>query len=78
MLRAEYYDPGNILQTQPDMAIVDEADFIMIDESRIPLVIAAESEERRIDPVHIDGAVRRLTEGVDFAEDRAGRLHRGP
>lgn len=54
-------------------ALVDEADSILIDEARIPLVIAGAFE--RVDPglATLAGVVRRLEEDVDFDSDGYGR-----
>jgi len=54
-------------------AVIDEADSILIDEARIPLVIAggearAESLPRRVDPI-----TRRFQRGVDYTVDEHGR-----
>ncbi len=53
--------------------VIDEADSILIDEARIPLVIAggearAESLPRRVDPV-----TRRFQRGVHYSVDEHGR-----
>ncbi|MBN2051223.1 MAG: hypothetical protein JW760_12295 [Spirochaetales bacterium] len=53
--------------------LVDEADFIMIDEARNPLVLAGETEFSDIDPERIDRVVRSLTEQTHFTLDRYGR-----
>jgi preprotein translocase subunit SecA len=52
-------------------AVIDEADSILIDEARIPLILAEVDEEvlaRRVDPL-----VRRLHRGVHFTLDEYGR-----
>lgn len=54
-------------------AVIDEADSILIDEARIPLVLAGgdESEEllaRRVDPI-----VRQFQSGLHFSLDEYGR-----
>jgi preprotein translocase subunit SecA len=54
-------------------AIVDEADFILIDEARIPLVIAGSGEVDGVDPYEIDRAVLDFVAGTDFRADREGR-----
>jgi len=53
-------------------AIVDEADSILIDEARVPLVIAgnvAESEEHLF---HLSSIVRNLKQGIDYEVDHYG------
>jgi preprotein translocase subunit SecA len=65
--------PSDRVQLPFHSAIVDEADSLLIDESRIPLVIARESELARIDPHRIDEVVGTLVPETDFVTDRAGR-----
>jgi len=54
-------------------AIVDEADSILIDEARIPLVIAGSTGEVVTNPYAIAQFVRELKPGVDFDTDANGR-----
>ncbi|MCU0914020.1 MAG: accessory Sec system translocase SecA2 [Planctomycetes bacterium] len=54
-------------------AIVDEADSILIDEARIPLVIAGNTEEVIVDPYALAELVRRLRSGVDYDTDENAR-----
>ncbi len=54
-------------------AIVDEADFILIDEARVPLVIAGAAEPDGVDLARVEAAVRSLVCGVHFVLDREGR-----
>jgi len=54
-------------------AIVDEADSILIDEARVPLVIAGSVEARRIDPYRAAAMVRGLEAGRDFRTDEYAR-----
>lgn len=53
-------------------AIVDEADSILIDEARIPLVIASELTERASDPGHLARIVKRLRQGNDYEIEQYG------
>ncbi len=50
-------------------AIVDEADSILIDEARIPLVIAGSTDEVISNPYEIADFVRGLKPGVDYGTD---------
>ncbi|MBP7049747.1 MAG: accessory Sec system translocase SecA2 [Phycisphaerae bacterium] len=50
-------------------AIVDEADSILIDEARIPLVIAGSTGEVVTNPYEIAEFVRHLRPGVDYQTD---------
>lgn len=63
----------DLVQRGFHMAIVDEADSILIDESRVPLVIASESDRHEIDPILIDKVARGLQAETDFVVDRTGR-----
>jgi len=47
-------------------AIIDEADCVLIDEARIPLVLAGESSGLAAAAVLADSAVQHLHEGIDF------------
>jgi preprotein translocase subunit SecA len=54
-------------------AIVDEADSILIDEARIPLVIAGESEDLGIDFYRLAKLIRGLDSHTDYDSDEYGR-----
>jgi preprotein translocase subunit SecA len=54
-------------------AIVDEADSILIDEARVPLVIAGSLEARRLDPYRAAALVRSLDARRDFQTDEFAR-----
>jgi preprotein translocase subunit SecA len=54
-------------------AIVDEADSILIDEARVPLVIAGSVEARRLDPYRAAELVRTLDARRDFETDEFER-----
>src|SRR5262245_12701207 len=54
-------------------AIVDEADSILIDEARVPLVIAGATDEDPEDLGRLAELVRTLRPGVDYATDEAWR-----
>ena len=53
--------------------IVDEADFILIDEARVPLVIAGQTAAPPIDHRAIASLVRQLRAGVDYRTDEYAR-----
>jgi len=65
--------PEDRIQRPFHMAIVDEADSLLIDEARIPLVVARESGLDRVDPYAIDSVVVALSPDEDYVTDRAGR-----
>ncbi len=67
------YRAENLIQRAPHMAIVDEADFILVDEARVPLVVASASGRLEIDPHRADRVARALDAGVDYSVDKVGR-----
>jgi preprotein translocase subunit SecA len=66
-------DPGGQVHRPFHLALVDEADSILIDEARIPLVIAGNVEETRIDLPRLAAVARVLEPGLDFGRDEYGR-----
>ena len=68
------YDASELVhRALGDVAVViDEADSILIDEARIPLVIAGGSTDQTSLPVAADFIVRRLRPGVDFTIENTG------
>lgn len=54
-------------------AIVDEADSILIDEARIPLVLAGSTSKPETDPYRMASLVRELECDVDFNTDEYSR-----
>lgn len=66
-------DRRHLVQRAFQYVIVDEADFILIDEARVPLVIAGERDSPAIDPVAIASVVRQLRAGVDYSVDEYAR-----
>jgi preprotein translocase subunit SecA len=66
-------DPSQLVQRPFHFAIVDEADFILIDEARVPLVIAGETPSPAIDHQRIASMVRELRPGKDFRTDEHER-----
>jgi preprotein translocase subunit SecA len=66
-------DPSRIVYRRREFAIVDEADFILIDEARVPLVIAGEAPALPIDHAALAQLVRGLRRGVDYDADEYGR-----
>ncbi len=62
-----------VVQRPRHFAIVDEADSILIDEARIPLVIAATGDEPIPDTYRTAELVHNLKSGVDFEFDDYAR-----
>jgi preprotein translocase subunit SecA len=67
------YSPGNQVLRPFHAAIVDEADSILIDEARIPLVIAGLGEPVAWDAGRLADLVARLDQGRDFQTDAEHR-----
>ena len=66
-------DPARLVQRPQHVVIVDEADFILIDEARVPLVIAGPAPSPPVDHVAIAAMVRTLRPGRDYDTDEHGR-----
>ena len=66
-------EPSLVVQRPFHYAIVDEADFILIDEARVPLVIAGESDAPEVPHQRIAAAVRALAPGIDYRVDEHER-----
>jgi preprotein translocase subunit SecA len=58
---------------QPAVAVVDEADAILLDEARIPLVIAGGIAEPSAAARDADRVVRRLVRGAHYTVDEGAR-----
>jgi preprotein translocase subunit SecA len=67
------HDKENIVHRNFNYAIVDEADSIMIDEARIPLVIAGTSEESRENKYLMARIATQMKENLDFEFDEYAR-----
>jgi preprotein translocase subunit SecA len=65
--------PEDLVHRPFHYAIVDEADSILIDEARVPLVIAGSVEARRVDPYQAAALVRALDPRRDFETDEFAR-----
>ena len=55
------------------VAVMDEADSLLIDEARIPLVIAGGDSDAASLPAIVDTVTRHFRRGVDFTVDEHGR-----
>lgn len=69
------YDRASLVQRPFHLAIIDEADSILIDEARVPLVIAGETAgEAKVDDVRkVTDIVKQLAFGIDYDTDEAKR-----
>jgi preprotein translocase subunit SecA len=66
-------DPAHLVQRPFHYVIVDEADFILVDEARVPLVIAGETASPDINHRMIAGVVGQLRAGEDYRTDEHER-----
>jgi preprotein translocase subunit SecA len=66
-------DAGELVHRPFHVAIVDEADSILVDEARVPLVIAGLASERTSSARRLAQVVGALTPDVDFGVDDYGR-----
>ncbi|HEX21033.1 MAG TPA: preprotein translocase subunit SecA, partial [Actinobacteria bacterium] len=66
-------DPGQIVQSGYDFAIVDEVDSILIDEARTPLIISGEAEKAADIYRSFAKIVPRLKAETDFEVDEKTR-----
>ncbi len=66
-------DPSDLVHRAFHYAIVDEADSILIDEARVPLVIAGSTEAIQTDPARAAQLVGELVPDRDFRKDQASR-----
>ncbi|MDZ7725654.1 MAG: accessory Sec system translocase SecA2 [candidate division KSB1 bacterium] len=67
------YDKKVVVQRPFYAAIVDEADSILLDEARIPLVIAGSAEDILTDSYFAAQVAGRMESGVDFEFDEYAR-----
>lgn len=67
------YSPDEIFMRDFHCAIVDEADAVLIDEARNPLVFAGNLDEHHIDLSHIANLVKHLALYRDYMHDEYAR-----
>ncbi len=66
--------PNDLVQRPFHYAVIDEADSILIDEARIPLVIAGKTGDRHnVDPARMAGVVASLKPEEDYSLDEYER-----
>ncbi|WP_308169857.1 accessory Sec system translocase SecA2 [Acrocarpospora catenulata] len=65
-------DPADLVQPVPNVALVDEADSVLVDEARVPLVLAGAADPGGTVP-EITALVRRLSRGYHYEIDDEGR-----
>ncbi|MDI9581629.1 MAG: accessory Sec system translocase SecA2 [Actinomycetales bacterium] len=65
-------DPADLVVPAPQVAIVDEADSVLVDEARVPLVLAGSAAPGTALP-ELAALARRLVRGYHFTIDDEGR-----
>src|ERR1017187_3314620 len=65
--------PGEQVHRPFQAAVIDEADSILIDEARIPLVLAGGAMDEEVLARRVDPVVRRFQRGRHFTLDEYGR-----
>lgn len=66
------YDKKHLIHRSLHFAIVDEADSILIDEARIPLVIAVSTKEANMNLLRVQEAIASLIPKEDYKIDEYG------
>lgn len=64
---------NDLVQRPFNFAVIDEADSILIDEARIPLVIAGRTDENRPEPAMLSELARSLKNEEDYETDEYER-----
>ncbi|MDL4818114.1 accessory Sec system translocase SecA2 [Actinomadura opuntiae] len=65
-------DPADAVQREARVALIDEADSVLVDEAMVPLVLAGAADLDPADPRYAD-LVRRLRPGLHYATDEEAR-----
>jgi preprotein translocase subunit SecA len=65
--------PGAVVHRPFHMALVDEADSVLIDEARVPLVISGTASRSGPDAMRLAALARTLERGLDYATDTEHR-----
>ncbi|GAA4062621.1 accessory Sec system translocase SecA2 [Actinomadura miaoliensis] len=65
-------DPADLVLPEPGVALIDEADSVLVDEARVPLVLAGAADVASADPTYAE-LVRRLRPGLHYTADEEAR-----
>jgi preprotein translocase subunit SecA len=65
-------DPGEIVVPEPQVALIDEADSVLVDEARVPLVMAGAADPGDAVP-EMAALVRQLVRGYHYEIDEQAR-----
>jgi preprotein translocase subunit SecA len=63
---------GDVIVSAPDVALIDEADSVLVDEALVPLVLAGAADGGEAGPDMAE-VVRQLRSGRDYQADEDGR-----
>ncbi|OLR90354.1 accessory Sec system translocase SecA2 [Actinokineospora bangkokensis] len=63
---------ADLVHREPDVALVDEADSVLVDEARVPLVMAGSTDDAQADP-EVAAIVRTLRPGQHYERDEDNR-----
>jgi preprotein translocase subunit SecA len=61
-------DVADLVVPEPRVALIDEADSVLVDEARVPLVLAGSTADNHADP-ELAALVRRLRKGLHYDVD---------
>ena len=64
--------PEDLVQPEPSVALIDEADSVLVDEAMVPLVLAGAADLDSAEPRYAD-LVRRLRPGLHYSTDEEAR-----
>jgi preprotein translocase subunit SecA len=64
--------PDGPVQREPGVVLIDEADSVLVDEAKVPLVMAGSTEDNAADP-QVAKIVRVLQPGQHYQRDEDGR-----
>ncbi|MEU6035434.1 accessory Sec system translocase SecA2 [Actinomadura sp. NPDC047616] len=65
-------DPADLVLPEPGVALIDEADSVLVDEARVPLVLAGAADAASADATYAE-LVRRLRPGLHYTADEEAR-----
>ncbi|EWC59445.1 Protein export cytoplasm protein SecA ATPase RNA helicase [Actinokineospora spheciospongiae] len=63
---------ADLVHREPDVALIDEADSVLVDEARVPLVMAGSTDDAQADP-EVAAIVRTLRPGQHYERDEDNR-----
>jgi len=67
------FDPETLVQREPNYAIVDEVDSILIDEARTPLIISGPAEKSTSLYYEVNGIIPSLVREADYTIDEKAK-----